>query len=128
MTRTKFICFFVILALLICGAALQHVYLTTLMSELLELSEKVEDCVSAGDFKSAAENAAVLGDRFDEESHTLSALLDHGYICDVYEQLRLLKSEIALENADEIPACCASLKHALECINQLESVNIENIF
>ena len=124
MTKTKLICFFTILAVLIAGAVFQHLYLTSLMTDLLKLSEDVEDCISNGDTDSARECADKLYNKFDKEAATLSALLDHSYICDVYEQLRLLKSELAFDNSSEIPACCASLKHALECINHLETVNL----
>ena len=128
MTISKIISFAVIFVLLIGTAVFQNIYISDSTDELLYFTEKISSDASKNDLSSAKDDYKMKYEKFKKNRGLYSALIEHGYSCDMNEKLKLLKCDIDAKDNEGIIACCASLEHIIECIQDLEKVCAQNIF
>lgn len=127
MPKVKTICFVLVVLLLAGGAFFQHQYIKTTTQSLIDKSKEIAALVERNDLRVAKEAAAALQTQWQTELPALSTILDHEYIDEVSEQIKILVSELAVKNFQELPSCVSSLTHSLEIINHFETINLENI-
>lgn len=103
-------------------------YLKNTTAELEYSNTKIEEALNSNSFENASKSLNEFKNIWGNYSHNISIFTNHNELDDINVQIEKLTQNIAYKNKMESLISTNTISNILEGINEMEKLNIQNLF
>lgn len=119
---------FCIFIIMIIGMVFSLNYLNKTCNNLTEICDKLEDSLSNDEWDGIYDDTLGLLEKLKKQSKLLSIFIDHQQIDHMVNELFKFTQYVKEENKEESLASLHVIKFYIESIQDVQKINIQNIF
>ena len=128
MNKLKYLCLFLLAALLIGGCFLQNSFILNFTDNLSAVLADFSREIDLREFENAQQTLNRFSARWNSKHDLLYLLTDHTYISSIDAELAALQADLLKQNTAQLYSETARLAEALRSLARPEEISLSNIF
>jgi len=128
MNKLKYLCLFLLAALLIGGCFLQNGFILSFTDDLSAVLADLSREIDLGEFENAQQTLNRFSAQWNSKHDLLYLLTDHTYIASIDAELAALQADLLKQNTAQLYSETARLAEALRSLARPEEISLSNIF